>query len=722
MVLKNHSYFNEEEKINGKKELTLIIDCFRCSEANKSIFDNINCQSCLLYNLYINKNRKIDYIYLLWNDIIIKPNQFNLIIEYFQELKKIKKHYKKIKYIRNQKCKYKEFKCSFFSNSSFIQGLHHLIYYNPIELYSNIIEKLFNNKKVNPINSICQKCRAILNSSLEKILKILNSLKIIQKFQEFQQYKQTLKNNINFYEFFLTNSQTLKKRTKEFEGLNNITDLLKTYYFGKYSSFQASIFKIPYENEKIYLVKNFLEKNENEDYIEKLIQDVKTNINEIEFNDIVSIENLIRIYREEAIKILNSRYNLSKIIEDRISFIVAIKKLNFEKLFPLLIDDYIEEIFIDSPNDELYINHQEFGRCRTSIKFTKKDIERVKTLLRLYSGKRLDLQNPTLKFVIKNKFFYCRFAIDVEPLQIYNFALDIRKLNKNIFTIQDLLKNGTLDSTLASFLYFNLLRRKNITVTGETDTGKTTLINALDLITPKEFRKIYIENVIESLNQSDFGKHQLKYKVDSLENNNKFSKSNQIKTLLHRTPDIIYLGEILTKEECEAMFHCLAAGLRGFQTIHANDIGSLINRFLFHFNIDKSCLDDLDLIILMKKDIKKRRIISISEINNTQIENSDLNNPIFLFNPDLEKWEIHKSLFHTNVINKLKKYENLSEELFSQFLNIYEDIFKFLLNNEKLQNLELVNLFHKISYFSFKSIKSIKVFWNNWKKERSLNF
>ena len=186
-----------------------------------------------------------------------------------------------------------------------------------------------------------------------------------------------------------------------------------------------------------------------------------------------------------------------------------------------------------------------------------------------------------IKLVIKNHYFYCRFAIDIEPIQIESFALDIRKLNKNVFTIQDLLKNGTLNSSIAAFLFFILLRRRNITITGETDTGKTTLINALDLLAPKEFRKIYVENVTESLRQIGLGKHQLKYRVDSLEDHpsKNYSKSNLIKTLLHRTPDLIYLGEILIKEEAEAMFHCLAAGLKGFQTIHANSIGSLINRF-----------------------------------------------------------------------------------------------------------------------------------------------
>jgi len=331
--------------------------------------------------------------------------------------------------------------------------------------------------------------------------------------------------------------------------------------------------------------------------------------------------------------------------------------------------------------------------------------------------------NPSIKHVIKNKYFNCRFSIDVGPIQLNNFALDIRKLNKNILTIQDLLKNETLNPIIAAYLFFNIIRRKNITVTGETDTGKTTFINALDLLTPKEFRKIYIENIIESLNQAEFNKHQLKFNVNSLDDSGqRSSKSNQIKKLLHRTPDVIYLGEILTLNEAEALFHCLAAGLRGFQTIHANTIESLINRFLYHFDIDKSCLNDLDLIILMKKNSNERRLITLTEVYFDEDDNKIKYNAIFQYNPELKKWDQHCSLYDTRAIRNLKLYEEINEDKFKSFIKIFEEIFSFLLKTEKLKNSDLVDLFHQVAFHSLKSHESIREFWNGWKKNRSLNY
>ncbi len=371
---------------------------------------------------------------------------------------------------------------------------------------------------------------------------------------------------------------------------------------------------------------------------------------------------------------------------------------------------------MDSPLDNIYLNHRKYGRCRTQIRFNKKEIERIITMLRLYSGERLDHSNPNLKMILKNKFFYCRFAIDIAPINFNEFSLDIRKLNKNIYTMQDLLQNKTLSPKIAAFLYFCILKRINFTVTGKTDSGKTTLINALDLLTPKEFRKIYVENVVESLNEIKFEKHQLKFKVDSLDDlkdKKYFTKSNQIKTLLHRTPDIIFLGEILTKEECEALFHCLSAGLKGFQTIHANTIKSLINRFLYHFNINKSCLNDLDLIILMRKNHNfKRQIYSINEIFLNK-ENQIIIQTIFKYNPRLNNWELLIPLYESKIVKNICNYEYLSRDDFNILLNIYDDIFKQLLNKEKLKTLKLIDFFHKLSFLSLTSISNLKDYYKN---------
>lgn len=719
MIIKNVSYFQEKENLGGKQQVILIIDCNRCIEKDKDFIKNRKCLYCLLYHIYLNKNRKFNYISILYNDILIESHQFNVILDYFKKLKKIKKLIQKVKNIRTSRCSFVEFRCNIFSHFSTLSKIHEIEYYDPIFTYSKLLKLFSDLKKIKFTNSICQKCQIYFENLLRSILNIFKSLKLVKEINSNQR-----KNNY-LIDFLFSKTSYLVDTTHEIQELE-IKDnhkLLVSYQTGKHKLYNVYIYQKPWEEEKYYRVKTFFEREANKDYIEKVIFNIIQNFETPELNRIVPLEHLIELYENKSKELLNSKYSFSEPNLEKIGLIIALKKLQLNNLYPLLIDDFIEEIFLDSPNDKIYLNHQKYGRCRTDIGLNLKEIERVKTLFRLYSGKRLDYMNPSIKLVLKNKYFYCRFAIDVEPIQIHKFAMDIRKLNRNIFTIQDLLKNETLDSRMAAFLYFNISRKRNITITGETDTGKTTLINAFDLLTPKEFRKIYVENVTESLKQLDFGKHQLKYRVDSLEepNSQKYSKSNIIKTLLHRTPDIIYLGEILTKEETEAMFHCLAVGLKGFQTIHAENIDSLINRFLHHFKINKSCLSDLDLIVLMKKEFNERRVVSVSEINFNKIKDKDTHDLIFAYNPSQKKWDLQKPLYETKVITELCKYENLSKEKFISILNIYTNIFSIISKIDKLDKIELIDLFHKISYISSKSINSLNQFWSDWKKTRSLN-
>ncbi len=725
MALKDLVYFKEKDNLQGKKDASLIVDCHNCPQKENDFFKSQNCLYCFLKILYNYRNSKFDYVSILSYEFLVKPDKFNIFFEYFKILKKVKRINRKIEKIREDNCSYKEFKCKIIPEFFTLHKIRDFEYIDPILVY-NVFEKrkmIIKAKKIK--DSICLNCKNNIEKSIQNILKILNNLEIIQKFKEFQVNNEKNQDFHSFYEFFFTHSPLLVNTIKsiQFEKKENKGRILTSYDIGKYNILKVSIYENSYEIEKKYTVDLFYKGEVREDYFEYIIQDIHQNLEVAEFDQLIALEDLIKIYKREALRIVNSKYNLLKPINKQLSLISVLKKINLEKLFPLLIDDFIEEIFLDSPKDEIYINHQKYGRCRTEISLNSKEIDRIKTFIRLYSGQRLDIMNPSIKFVIKNKYFYCRFSIDVEPIQINNFALDIRKLNKNILTIQDLLKNGTLDPLIASFLYFNILRRKNITVTGETDTGKTTLINALDMLTPKEFRKIYIENITESLNEFKYGKHQLKYRVDSLEESvlHNYSKSNQIKTLLHRTPDIIYLGEILTKDEAEAMFHCLAAGLRGFQTIHSRDIDSLMNRFLFHFKINMSCLSDLDLIVLMKKQLNERRVVGVFEICRSPNTNNSLYRTIFEYNPETYKWLLTKSIYETGVISDLTKYETLSKEKFLLYIKTFNEIFEFLLKNKKLSNFELVDLFHKISYNSLRSIGKIKQFWNKWKKNRSLN-
>jgi len=701
----NKQFDEKKEKGVLSDNNVLKVNCKGCSNKSSNFFNDI-CVNCILKIYYKFHKKKVNSISLESFNIIIESDILLLFLEYFKILNELDVILNRILSLKKG-CDFKEFKCDLFNQIKSIFDSNDSLY-NPIYIFRKILEceSIINNIS---IKTYCKDCFQDVKNNLNVFKKKVNNLKLVKNYKNFLKKTDLYARYLNFYDFLF--SKFIKKSAKSLikKKKNTFEKLIDKYEIQNYGIFTILIYNIENETEKRYIFKKYFMNSQNEDFLNGILKNTFKSLEIIKLDQILSLENLIESYYYRAIKYMDEKFTISNTEKKKISLLVAIKILKLDKIFPLLLDDYIEEIFLDSPKDNIYINHQKYGRCKTTINFSNRDIERIKTLFRLYSGKRLDYTNPNLKFVLKNKFFYCRFTCDIAPINFREFSLDIRKLNKNVMTIQDLLHNNSISPKIASFLFFCILYEINLTVTGRTDSGKTTLINALDLLVPKESRKIYIENAVESLDQTHLGKHQLKFKVDSLSEQDSLEnkKSGQIKTLLHRTPDLIYLGEILTQEECHAMFHCLTVGLKGFQTIHSNDINSLINRLIYHFHIEKPCLNDLDIIILLKKDKQNRRkVVSVNQIvlNN---KNNVINTPIFKFNPEKESWYQKESLYSLRCIKKVRSFENLNKEKFEMLLCIFSDIFRYLRDKNRIALFDLIQFFDKILFLYKKSLKNL---------------
>jgi len=700
------SFFEE----NDEKKWNIKINCINCSNfylKGSSHLLNGKCRICLI-NCLINYQKKtINVILDHQNRKIIEDKYVLWIFDYIKNIKLINKMLREIqKLVQKIRKNFPYFESKFDFNINLRKT-------DPIFLYQTLRNQIDLNLQGKNFNISFQKGVIELNEYIKKIIFLLKSIKLIknlitsQETTNIEHTSEILTNNVEKNQIVLLN----------YENFIESQILLKTYFIDTNKFYQISIYNWKYNTEKLYSAKIYFEDPNKSDYFREIINKISVFLKSLKIEKFLAFQDLFDFLLEHSMIYLNKNVpKLSTREKQKLSFLSSVKSLNIKKLFPLLIDDYIEEIFLDQPNDKIYLNHQIYGRCRTEIEFTLEEIERIKTFLRLYSRERLDIIHPSIKTVIKNKLFYCRFSIDIFPLHLNGFCLDIRKLNKNIFTIPDLIFNQTLSPEIASFLYFCVLKRINLSVTGETDTGKTTLVNAFDLLTPKDFRKIYVENAVESLDELKFKMHQVKYKAQSLENekNFQFTKSNLIQTLLHRSPDIIFLGEILTMEECKALFHCLSAGLRGFQTIHSKDTSALINRFLYHFNIDKTCLNDLELIILMKKLPIGRKIVSISEIN---VNNGISIEKIFEYNPLKNDWTRKKDLYQTKILEKIKKYEFFPEDDFYSMINLLNEIFEFLSKFRSLTVSTLVFIFNIIGFLApLNNLLELNKFWEKIRK------
>jgi Flp pilus assembly CpaF family ATPase len=304
-----------------------------------------------------------------------------------------------------------------------------------------------------------------------------------------------------------------------------------------------------------------------------------------------------------------------------LSEVIAHRRSVLGLIMPIILDDFVEEIYLDSPGVPIYFDHQKHGRCVTSFTFQEFEVPRIVTLIRVESNLHLDRSNPSLKMDLQIQDASLRFSASMPPLSPDGLHLEIRRARNSPFTISDLIENNTLTPESAAILLFAVSCRFNITVTGGPGTGKTTLLNALDMTTPERWRKIYIEDAIESRVQKKH--HQIRFRVDPMdEQSMKFSKSDEIIKCLHRSPDYLILGEIQTAEHSRALFQAITAGLRSMQTCHSESASSLISRWKLGHDIQDDNLALMDVIVTLerpKPGESKRIVNEIVEIRRKEV-------------------------------------------------------------------------------------------------------
>ena len=472
---------------------------------------------------------------------------------------------------------------------------------------------------------------------------------------------------VNLEEIF---NPFLKKDSIEIKKPRKSGELKISYKTSATNLFQVEIYEQTgsSSSENYYLLIPLYEQEGFLHYVH-IIQTISSNIKET-FDPSRTLEEEIEFLKKKAIFELHKTFPGLKTEEKQaLGIFTALNYLNISKLFGLLVDENVEEYFLDSSQDFFYLDHKTFGRCRTNVHLNEAEVESFKSLSKILSKKRLEANYPSLKYSLNLFNAQFRIAIDIGPVNLNEFSLAIRRPRKLGWKLCELIQNMSLSRELAAFLLWCARNGINITVTGETDTGKTTLINAIDKLLPLDIRRIYIEDVKESLGRN-YDAHQIFFQASDTEENK--SKSRLIISLLHRSPDFVYLGEILTQEEALAMFHALSVGLKGFQTIHAQSIKSLINRWIFHFKINPSSLQNLGLIIFMKKIGQRRLITEIAEII-VQDQKMDINY-IAIFDPEQNKWIQKKNFFNSIKVQENLIYQNIDESEFYSALKQLEDI------------------------------------------------
>ena len=298
---------------------------------------------------------------------------------------------------------------------------------------------------------------------------------------------------------------------------------------------------------------------------------------------------------------------------------------NFGVLQPFLDDDSIEEIWINSPQ-RIFVARN--GKSElTNIVLTKPQLQSIMDRILMWSGRRIDLTHPFVDARLPDG---SRLHIAIPEITAENWAINIRKHLMRGKSLRELAALGTMTNHIAEFLESCVAARKNLLVSGATQAGKTTILNALvSAVAPTE-RIVTIEEVFE-LKPRLPDCVAMQTRSASLDGVGEITIRRLIKEALRMRPSRIVIGEIREAESLDLLI-ALNSGIPGMATIHANSAREAIRKLqtlplLAGENITQDFLTPtvysaIDFVIHVERDISgERRIREVSKVNN-RAENS----------------------------------------------------------------------------------------------------
>ncbi|MDD5584308.1 MAG: ATPase, T2SS/T4P/T4SS family [Candidatus Omnitrophica bacterium] len=243
-----------------------------------------------------------------------------------------------------------------------------------------------------------------------------------------------------------------------------------------------------------------------------------------------------------------------------------------EKINNFLKDPAVTEIMING----MQATFLEYGgiKKKVDIIFSEEDIKDVIDEFFAKVGKPISYYQPYGDVCLPDG---SRMNLITYPLARCGTSITIRKFNRELHSIEDLIAEGTLTRKMADFLIACVKGRVNILFSGATGSGKTTTMEMLSFHVPEQERIITIEDTaelrlhppnlvpMETRNPDEHGVGEVTLR-------------DLIRNALRMRPDRIIVGEVRGPEALD-MIQAMSTGHRGtLAVIHANSPQEVTSR------------------------------------------------------------------------------------------------------------------------------------------------
>ncbi|MHB1414197.1 MAG: CpaF family protein [Chloroflexota bacterium] len=279
------------------------------------------------------------------------------------------------------------------------------------------------------------------------------------------------------------------------------------------------------------------------------------------------------IYQHYGGLVRESEARLSETDQRALWEAVLDEVLGYGPIEPLLREDSVTEVMV---NGHGLIYAERKGRLsETDVLFEDEEhVLRVVDRILKPLGRRVDRKWPMADARLPDG---SRVNIIVSPCALSGPTITIRKFSRKPFTVEDLIRFGSLTGEVADFLRACVVARLNVVVAGGTGSGKTTLLNVLSSFIPNGERIVTIEDSAElQLNQRHVVT--LEARPADADGTGKVSIRDLVVNSLRMRPERIVVGECRSGEALD-MLQAMNTGHDGsLTTLHANTPRDALSR------------------------------------------------------------------------------------------------------------------------------------------------
>ena len=302
---------------------------------------------------------------------------------------------------------------------------------------------------------------------------------------------------------------------------------------------------------------------------------------------------------------------------DTMKYVILRDKITMGALEPLIKDTNIEDISC-SGLGPVFVEHKVFKGLKSSIVFdTHEELDDF--ILRLSENikKPVTFKNPIVDAALQDgSRINIVYGGEVSK-RGSNFT--IRKFAETPISILDLINWGSMDYKMAAYLAMVVGDGLNLWVSGETASGKTTLLNAITTFIRPDAKIVSIEDTPElQVPHTNWIREVVRMSGEATQGAS-VDMFGLLKAALRQRPNAIIVGEIRGEEGAVA-FQAMQTGHQVMSTFHASTVEKLIQRITGNpINVPKPYMDNLNLVVIcsavrLPTGKAGRRILSINEI------------------------------------------------------------------------------------------------------------